>query len=48
MLKPCKHPPKKRADETDTQYQHGVVIAHRERQRCEACGVELSPEVTHA
>ena len=48
MAKRCKHPPKKRADETDTEYEGGVVVAHRECQRCEACGVELPPEVAHA
>ena len=48
MLKPCKHPPKQIASETDTTYKAGVVVAHRECQRCEACGVELSAEVHHA
>ena len=48
MAKPCKHPLKKRASETDTEYEGGVVVAHREYQRCDACGQELPAEVAHA
>ena len=48
MPKPCKHPPKKVANETDTEYEGGVVISHREYRWCDACDRELSAEVAHA
>ncbi|HET7552178.1 MAG TPA: hypothetical protein VFK04_12880 [Gemmatimonadaceae bacterium] len=44
MANTCKHPPKKVASETETEYEHGVVVSHREWRRCDVCGAELPAE----